>query len=165
MPRRVATIALFFVACQAPTLELVVPLAAIDWSPQDGASGVCPSWPVSVCFNQPIDPNSLGDFLIGPAKSCVSGAAIGSALDVSAFRADTLTPGASPNCVVLPPPTAGWSFGTCYAVEAEGADLVGDGGVTGEVGDAGTDVLAVTLRSLFEVAPTSAGCIAVPDAG
>ncbi|HUB08335.1 MAG TPA: Ig-like domain-containing protein [Myxococcales bacterium] len=147
-------------ACQAPTLELEVPLAVVNWSPQDGATGVCPSWPVTVCFNQPIDPSSLPDFLVGTAQSCQSGSPIAASAGVAALRADTLKAGASPNCVVMAAPSAGWSAGACYTVEVEGEDLQPGGGAAGELpGDGGTDLLAVTLRSIFRVASDSSGCL------
>ncbi|MHB8418996.1 MAG: Ig-like domain-containing domain [Myxococcales bacterium] len=161
---RFACLCLLLAACQAPTLELDVPLAAVNWSPQDGASGVCPSWPVTVCFNQPIDPSSLGDFLIGTNLTCREGAPIASSVDVTAQRADSANPLASPSCVVMAPPTGGWSAGACYTVEAEGEDLQAGAGVAG-LADGGTDLLPVTLRSVFQVAKNGSGCIEPPDAG
>ena len=153
--------------CQPPTLEVDVPFAVVDWSPQDGASGVCPSWPVSVCFNEPVNPGSLGDLLLGRSESCDAGAPIanGGAVNGVWQRADQLGDGGSPNCAMLSPPPPGLTPGACYTIEIEGEDLHPGTAAAGDLPDGGTDLLPVTLRSIFQVADTSAGCIGSPDAG
>ncbi len=155
---------LLLAACQPPTLELDVPFAVVNWSPQDGATDVCPTWPVSVCFNQVVDQASLGAFLIGTAQSCQPGSPIAASADVAALRADALDPRESPDCVVMPAPGGGWTAGACYTVEVEGEDLQPGAGAAG-LTDGGSDRLAVTLRSIFQVAKDTSGCLPAPDAG
>lgn len=135
-------------ACQAPTVEVSLPLGVVSFSPQDGASNVCPHWPATVCFNQPIDPAAMtnGDLLLGPA-SCAPRAAIdgGVVSGVSASVAESDDAG-NPICVTLTP-SGGLAPGSCYALEAEGADVT----QTPVVSADGGDPLAVTVRSIFQV--------------
>ncbi len=161
---KIAPLALlvFAVACQPPTLELNVPFAAVNWSPADGTSGVCPTWPATVCFNEPVDPGSLGNFLIGQSADCDAGAPIasGGTVNASVERGDQAEDGGSPNCVVLTPPASGLQEDACYTIEVEGEDLHPGSGAAGVLPDGGAAVLPVTLRSIFKVAPSTEGCIA-----
>jgi hypothetical protein len=164
IPRAAACLVL--VACQPPTLEVVAPLAVVNWSPQDGASGVCPSWPVSVCFNEPLSTSSLsGNVLLGTAEQCQPDSPIanGGTVTAQVQRGDVALVGGSADCVVITPTTP-LSAGDCYTIEVEGQDLGAGVGVAGQLSDGGSDVLPVTLRSLFQVAPTTAACIGA-DAG
>jgi hypothetical protein len=157
---------LALVACQPPTLEVVAPLSVVNWSPQDGASGVCPSWPVSVCFNEPLSSSSLsGNVLLGTAEQCEPNSPIanGGTVTAQVQRGDVALSGGSASCVVITP-TAPLTDGACYTIEMEGQDLGAGVGVAGQLADGGSDVLPVTLRSLFQVAPNSASCIGA-DAG
>ncbi len=169
---RILGVALFAaagLACQPPTLEVDVPFSAVNWSPQDGAAGVCPTWPISVCFNEPVDPGSLQDFLLGKSATCGPGAPIANGGTVNGVwqRADQVGTGGSANCAVFTPPSTGLTAGACYTIEVEGEDLHPGTAAAGDLGDGGTNELPVTLRSVFQVAGADGGgCIEpTPDAG
>jgi hypothetical protein len=155
-----------WVACQAPILSAEVPLIVVNWSPQDGASDVCPTWPVSVCFNEPLETSRItGNVLLGASEQCNPGSPIANGGTVAAQvqRGDQALSGGSAYCAVITP-TKPLAASTCYTVEVEGQDLGAGDGVAGEISDGGIDLLPVTLRSLFQTAPSSASCIAA-DAG
>jgi hypothetical protein len=161
-----AAVCLLLVACQQPALEVETPLAVVSWSPQDGASGVCPSWPVSVCFSEPLDSASLsGNVLLGTAEACMPDSPIANGGTVTAQlqRGDVAQSNGSPNCVVITP-TVPLTLSNCYTIEVEGEDLGAGVGVSGQLSDGGADLLFVTLRSVFQVAPSAASCIGT-DAG
>lgn len=156
--KRSLLVLLLLAACQAPTLDVEVPFAVVQWSPPAGASGVCPGWPVSVCFSEPLDPSTLGSIILGPASSCAPGATLTS----EPSYAVAIESG-NPNCAVIQPPAPGLTPGTCYALEVEGLDVTG-APAAGALPDGGTDPLPVTLRSVFQVAADSSACL-MPDAG
>ncbi|MHB1844727.1 MAG: hypothetical protein ACYCWW_07830 [Deltaproteobacteria bacterium] len=148
-------------ACQAPVVEVDLPLGVVSFSPQDGANDVCPSWPATVCFNQAIAPAALtnGDILLGPA-SCVARAAIdGGIVSGTSLAATESDDAGNPLCVTLAAPPGGLAPGSCYVLEAQGADVT-QAPVTSAAG--GTP-LAVTVRAVFQVG-SPGNCLA-PDAG
>ncbi|MDF1564644.1 MAG: hypothetical protein P1V51_16495 [Deltaproteobacteria bacterium] len=54
---------LWVVGCGSPTINVVDPLAVVNWSPHDGATCIDPDWPgltLSVCLSQALDPASAG---------------------------------------------------------------------------------------------------------
>jgi hypothetical protein len=57
----VLTGVLLAVGCGSPTINVVDPLAVVNWSPHDGATCIDPTWPdltFSVCLSRPLSASS-----------------------------------------------------------------------------------------------------------
>jgi hypothetical protein len=59
----IAGLALLLVACGEPQLEVAVPLAIVNVSPHDGATGIDPQAKPIVCFNRDVSAAGATGFL------------------------------------------------------------------------------------------------------
>lgn len=102
------------VGCGRPTINVVDPFAAVNWSPHDGAICVDPDWPnlsVGACLNRTIDASSLNQVSLrkaaadgSPTDTIIDATVDVSAADPACIEVKQITlEGATDYVIVLDP--------------------------------------------------------------